>query len=311
MKIALIAPGQIEIPPNGWGALETVVWNQYSQLKNSGYDVIIVNDSDANQTYKKIEEYDPDIVHLHYGKHYEILPYINRKKIITNHDGSFLYSQKFHEDIIRNFMYDCNFFVLTSWEKQFLLNIGFSEKSIRIVPNGVDVNKFRITNSPKYKNSSICLGKIDERKNQAYLQSLNNDIYFVGQNHDPNFNPLDSYYLGSWTRDVIYNNLTEYSNLILLSMSELQPLVCLEALSAGLGLVITEESSQNLDLSLPFITVIKKEQLKDINYIKNKINQNKNYCNSINRDIITDYAKQFDWKYIINNKYLQYISNIL
>lgn len=305
MKICFIGPGEIDIPPNGWGALETVVWNQFCQLQKHNYDVKIINEKDPNTTYKEIENFNPDIVHLHYGKHYEILPFINRRKIVTNHDGSFIGSYQFHEQIIRNFMYDCEFFILTSWEKQLLKKIGLPNKNIRILPNGVDHETFKKNQKPKY-DKSICLGKIDARKNQCKLQNLNCDIVFVGQNSDKDFNPLDSNYLGIWDRSQVFNNLTEYTNLVLLSQAELQPLVCLEALSAGLGLVISEQCSQNLDTSLDFITIISQDQLGNDEHIKKSIIENRNICLNTDRNKIIEYGKTFDWSNIIQ-KYLSYL----
>lgn len=299
MKICFIAPGEISVPPSGWGALETVVWNQYSNLKNNGYDVIVINELDPKLILSKIDEINPDIVHLHYGSHYEIMPNIKCRKIITNHDGSFLISKRFHESIVRKYLHDCEFFILTSWEKDFLLRIGISPQKIKILPNGVDVNSFNFKTQPEFKNSSICLGKIDKRKNQAFIQSLNAGVYFVGENTISEFNHLDKKYLGSWTRKEVYENLTDYTNLILISELELQPLVCLEALSAGLGLVISEASAQNLDISLPFITVIPQELIHHAETVSAAISNNRYICMNVGRENIRNYAIKFDWSNII------------
>jgi len=306
MKISFIAPGEITIPPNGWGALETVVWHQSQSLRDLGYNIQIVNEPEPQKAYEQIAKFNPDIVHLHYGKHYEILPHINARKIVTNHNGSFINNLKFHEAIIREFMYDCEFFNLTTWECDLLKTIGFPPKNIKILPNGVDYNSFRKSEKPKHKDRSICLGKIDKRKRQAFLQDLDAQIDFVGQNSDIDFNPLHTNFLGPWTRDQVYNHLTEYSNLILLSESELQPLVCLEALSAGLGLVLTEACTQNLDTSLPFISVIPNDKNTDKAYIKHTIIENRKYCNYIDRQEILQYAAKFDW-HNIAIKYQEYI----
>ena len=307
MKICFIAPGEISVPPLGWGALETVIWNQYSNLKKTGHDVSIVNETDSRVTLDKVNEINPDIVHLHYGCHYQIMPHIKCRKIVTNHDGSFLSSKPFHESLVRRFLYDCEFFILTSWEKEFLLKIGISPQKIKLLPNGVDFKAFNFQTEAKISDSSICLGKIDKRKNQAFLQSLNRDVYFVGENTIPEFNMLDSKYLGSWARAEVYEKLTNYSNLILISELELQPLVCLEALSAGLGLVISEAASQNLDKSLPFITVIQQNLIHNPEVVALSISNNRNICASIGREKIRQYAKQFDWDNIIKS----YINNIL
>jgi hypothetical protein len=309
MKICFIAPGEISVPPPGWGALETVVWNQYSNLKKIGYDVSIINEPDSKLTLEKINEINPDIVHLHYGAHYDIMPYVKCRKIVTNHDGSFLSSKNFHESVIRNFLYDCEFFILTTWEKDFLLRIGISPRKIKVLPNGVDFNAFNFQAKPKNQDSSICLGKIDKRKNQVFLQSLDSGIFFVGQNTVAEFNPLDSKYLGLWTRAEVYEKLTDYCNLVLISELELQPLVCLEALSAGLGLVISEAASQNLDSSLPFITIIPQDSIHDSEIVSSSISNNRKACANISREKIREYGKQFDWQNIIKF-YDKHISNI-
>ena len=299
MRICFIAPGEISIPPSGWGALETVVWNQYANLKKIGYDVSIINELDSKLTLDKINEINPDVVHLHYGSHYEIMPYIKCRKIVTNHDGSFLSSINFHESVIRNFLYDCEFFILTTWEKDFLLKIGISPQKVKILPNGVGFSAFNFETKPRLPEASICLGKIDKRKNQAFLQSLRNNIYFVGQNTIQEFNQLDDKYLGLWSREQVYKNLTYFTNLVLISDLELQPLVCLEALSAGLGLVVSEAASQNLDTSLPFITVIKQDSIYDPETVSSLILDNRNTCRNIGREKIREYAQQFDWKNIV------------
>jgi glycosyltransferase involved in cell wall biosynthesis len=299
MKICFIAPGEISVPPTGWGALETVVWNQYSNLKKNGYDVSIINEKNPQDILNTIHQINPDIVHLHYGSHYDIMPHIKCRKIITNHDGSFLLSKQFHESIVRKYLYDCEFFILTSWEKDFLLNIGISPQKVKILPNGVDFNAFNFKAQPEFPNASICLGKIDKRKNQAFIQSLNAGVYFAGQNTISEFNSLDEKYLGSWTREEVYENLTNYTNLVLISSLELQPLVCLEALSAGLGLVISEAAAQNLDASLPFITIIPQDLIYNVEIVSAAISDNRDNCIHIGREAIREYAETFSWSNLI------------
>ena len=43
MKIALIGPGIMPIPPVGWGAVEILIWDYYNELKKLGNEVIIIN----------------------------------------------------------------------------------------------------------------------------------------------------------------------------------------------------------------------------------------------------------------------------
>jgi len=94
--------------------------------------------------------------------------------------------------------------------------------------------------------------------------------------------------------------------LVLASNSELQPLVCLEALSCGLGLVISESASQNLDKNLPFITIIEDKKIKDKEYVKEKILENRDFCSTMNRLDVVNYAESFSWENIAK-KYVDYL----
>ena len=41
--IVLVAPGYKPFPPNGWGAVESIVWDYYENLLRRNIDVKIVN----------------------------------------------------------------------------------------------------------------------------------------------------------------------------------------------------------------------------------------------------------------------------
>jgi hypothetical protein len=43
MKICLIGPGIMSIPPPGWGAVEILIWDYYQALTRLGHEVQIVN----------------------------------------------------------------------------------------------------------------------------------------------------------------------------------------------------------------------------------------------------------------------------
>jgi glycosyltransferase involved in cell wall biosynthesis len=305
MKICFIAPGEIEIPPKGWGALETVLWNQFSELKKLGITTHFVNERSSEETLRRVKEFGPDIVHLHYGKHFEIMPFITCRKIVTSHDGGFPASSGFHDMVVRRFLRDCHFFCLTKIEEEFLRRIGISRHKINVLSNGVACSSFRVSPSPSLPEKSVCVGKIDKRKRQAMLQKMDAGVDFVGQNTIPEFNISGSDYLGPWDRETLFNRLTNYPNLILLSEHELQPLVCLEALAAGLGLVVSEACTENLDLSKPFITVIPEKNIADKEYVSKAISDNR-AISIASREEIVKYAQSFDWSRIAE-KYLKLI----
>ena len=57
MKIINVTPGLIPIPPNGWGAVEKIIWEIHNNLLNEGHDSHI----------KYLDEVptDADVVHIH------------------------------------------------------------------------------------------------------------------------------------------------------------------------------------------------------------------------------------------------------
>ena len=134
-------------------------------------------------------------------------------------------------------------------------------------------------------------------------------LYYAGNNADPRFDTSNNY-LGEWSKETLYNDLTRYGNLVLLSDGEAHPLVCLEAFAAGLGVVISQWAAANLDTSKDFISVIPEDKISDIEFVENEILQNKFY--SVNhRSEILDYAKTFDWPEVIKNYYIPAIEKII
>ena len=48
MKICLVAPGIMIIPPDGWGAVEILIWDYFNELLKLGHDVNIINKLRSN-----------------------------------------------------------------------------------------------------------------------------------------------------------------------------------------------------------------------------------------------------------------------
>ena len=105
------------------------------------------------------------------------------------------------------------------------------------------------------------------------------------------------------------DNLTAYANMILLSSGEAHPFVCLEGMAAGLGMVLSEQSTANLDLSQPFITVIPDKKLEDTEYLKEKIEENREISLGMRQEIREYCRTNFDWVNIIQ-QYKKIIDSI-
>jgi len=305
MRIVLVGPGIMPIPPTGWGAVEILIWDTKNALEKLGHKVHIVNTKDGRQIIEEINNFRPDFVHVHYDEFVPIIPYIQYPNAITSHFGYLERPELFngYVNILNAFtQIKPNVFCLSEGIKNvYKVMSGIPSERLFVTPNGVDTAKFRTVEEPKYPDRSIYLAKIDYRKRQHLFQGINS-LWFAGNNADPRFN-VNKNYLGEWSKDVLHQELTEYGNLVLLSDGEAHPLVCMEALAAGLGVVVCEWGKANLDTDKEFITVIPEAKINDLKYVEDAIIKNREYSIS-HREEILEYSKEFDWVSVIKNHYI-------
>ena len=313
MKVSIVGPGIMPIPPTGWGAVEILIWDQKLALEKLGHEVDIVNTQSPVEILNQVNKFRPDFVHIQYDDFIELYPYVQYPCAITSHFGYFEQPNKwdyYGERIAKPFgRIQPNVFCLSSGIKDVYADIlKIPEERLFVTPNGVNVDKFRVENIPERLSDSIYLAKIDYRKRQHLFQSIKN-LYYAGNNADPRFDTSNNY-LGEWSKETLYNDLTRYGNLVLLSDGEAHPLVCLEAFAAGLGVIVSQWAAANLDTSKDFISVIPEDKISDIEFVENEILQNKFY--SINhRQEILDYAKTFDWTEVVKNYYIPAMETII
>jgi hypothetical protein len=312
MKISIIGPGNMPIPPLGWGAVEILIWDIKIALESLGHQVQIINTKDPNQILQEIDSYKPDFVHIQYDDFIGLYPYINYPKAITSHYGYIERPEMFggYVHIANEFArIKPNVFCLSDSIKniyKILLNVP--EDNLFLTPNGVNCSQFKFTNNPQYADRSIYLAKIDFRKRQHLFQSISS-LWYAGNVADDRFDTSKNY-LGEWNKDVLYTDLTQYGNLALLSDGEAHPLVCMEAFSAGLGVVVCEWGKANLDQSKEFITVIPENKISDIEYVERKIIKNREYSVN-NREKILEYSQQFEWRKVIETYHIPFIEKLI
>lgn len=309
MKICLVGPGIMPIPPVGWGAVEILIWDYKETLEKLGHEVIIINTRDQRQIIELCNSHNPDFVHVQYDEFWQVCNLINCNNVaITSHFGYLDQENKYdyyYNQIMNGFssMYKAKIFALSPSIAEKYKARGFSQDRLRIVPNGVRDDLFQFQIECEYPDRSIYLAKVEPRKRQYLYQNIDS-LYFAGNNIESRFNTQNSNYLGELSKEQLYNNLTRYANLVLLSDGEAHPLVCLEAMSAGLGLVISEWATANLDLNLPFIDVIPESKIHDIEYVEDVIKSNRE--KSVNmRSEIRDYViSNFSWEKIVKDHYI-------
>ena len=319
MKICLIGPGYKPIPPKGLGAVESVIWDYYVNLKHNNVLVNIINNKNLQEVINDINRNNYDIVHIMYDDHIIIVPYIqiDCKILYTSHFAYIThpnFQQRFNHYFVNIFSQviankDKIFICAISEQiKQMYIKYGFPENKIYITHNGARNDAFNFIENPQKYNRSIYLAKIEERKKQYIYQSIEN-IDFVGNYHNSSFDCKRSNYLGEWNKETLYKSLSSYGNLVLLSDGEADPLVVKEALICGLGVVLSECSAANIDESKDFIDIIPNNKLNDLTYVENIIRKNR-IISVENRNSIREYGlSTFSWDNLIV-RYIQILSEL-
>ncbi len=315
MKIALIGPGIMPIPPVGWGAVEILIWEYYNGLTKLGHDVHIINTPNTTEIIKIVNNGKFDVVHLHYDVFYHILDKVNCKKILMT--SYYPYINNMNKIISENFAPIFNYMVSQNSHKiqclsqeiyDFFVSYGANKEKLFVLPNGANDEKFKFVIKPNKSDRAIYLGKIEPRKKQYVYQNIEN-IDFAGDLCDKKFNANNENYLGKWSKEILYENMTEYASLVLLSDGDACPLVCSEALIAGLGLVVSKSAVGDIDITKPYITVIPDDKLNDIEYVKQEINKNIEISKTMRTEIREYGIKMFSWNNIFE-KYIEILNNI-
>ncbi len=313
MRICIIGPGILPIPPNGWGATEILIWDYKETLEKLGHRVLIVNTRDTEEIIELANGFDADFVHIQSEDFACLDGRFKCKNIAATSHSGYLDNpvrREPHKKTFEEFleMKETNIFCLSpKIAEQYILN-GFPKEKIFVTPNGVRDDLFKFNKECLFPSKSIYLGRIDRRKRQRLFQNIES-LLFVGNIGEAEGFDIQKNYLGEWGKETLYNNLTNYANLVLLSDGEAHPLVCIEALSAGLGLVISEFASANLNIELPYIDIIPESKINDIQFIEDTIIKNREKSIGL-RPEIREYAiNNFSWKVLVP-KYLKIINKL-
>jgi glycosyltransferase involved in cell wall biosynthesis len=261
----------------------------YLRLTRLGHHVLIVNTHNQDEIVDQINHFNPDIVHLHWEAYYTLLDRIHCKNVLITghrHDLPFLRDTQFHSG-------NYKIIALSPEIKNQYIEAGCDPSKLIVIPNAVDEGLFTTYPYCMYPNRSAYVGLIDERKRQHMYTKITS-LYFIGEIKCSKFIKSDRY-LGEWSKQMLYSFLTCFANLVLLSSFECHPLVVCEALMSGLGVVVSESASGNLDRSKPWVTVIPNDQLDNIPYVEDAIRENRKQS-IIHRHEIRKYALEtFSW----------------
>ena len=160
MKISIIGPAT-QIPPVGWGAVESLIWDYSVNLKKEGHEVDIINIANPKEIIKRVNEFSPDFVHIQYDDWIVLYPYIQYPCACTTH---FAYIER--PDMMNGYgqifsafqIHKPNVFCLSEGIKRIYSLIGgIPDEKLYTIPNGVDLDLFRTTDKPEFPDRSIYL----------------------------------------------------------------------------------------------------------------------------------------------------------
>jgi len=319
MKIGFIGPGIMPIPPDGWGAVESLIWEIACELGEKGHEGMIINVPDLNEIVRTVQENDFDFIHLFYDVFHPVMDVIKQvsPKSVTAISSAYPYVDQFqfHQrdgyaatyDWLVNQKDHYNF-CLSDKDLETYKNGGADTSKLLRLGLGAQHNNFKFNVECEKPDKTLYMAKIEVRKRQWIYQSIDG-IEFVGR-YSPTttFDRLHKSYIGEWTTEEKHESVTKYANLMLLSDGENgTPLVIKEALVSGIGVVCSKYAAYDLDASLPFITVIPDDKLNDLDYVSNAIKKNRESSVSLREEIREYGVKNFSWETIVN----QYEKDIL
>lgn len=298
MRIVHIGHGRIEIPPRASGAVEAIISDYQFHCEKLGHEFLVVNEQSPAAAMQEAFHFNPDVIHLHDESKVDELAKVEAPlKIVTTHDPTFFekpnpFIKRFVEG---NFIVGC----LCQRYADLFVKAGVAPDRIMLTPNGARGDLIRFTTRPRQPDRMICLGMIGWRKRQPLLLALP-FVDCVGpvSVHDPV--ELNGSELWNWNKLQVYDWLTDHAALVLISKSEAAPLVVVEALMAGLDVVVSEVAAANLDRSQPFIHVLDERTIT--NPLLLELALKKVLARTKDRQAVRAYAEQhFDWAVLTKN----------
>ncbi len=251
MKIINVTPGLIPIPPNGWGAVEKIIWETHNALLELGHDSQILYLDDVK---------DYDVVHIHVANlanlaHERGIPYY-----FTMHDHhAFLYGKD-------STAYKENLQAIKNAKKAFVpakFLVDYFEGIPEYFSHGVNTDYFTPGEFKEHKllcvaNNGFIHNQAEDRKGFGYAieaaKQLDLPITIAGPSNNKNyFDTFPSDYdkltiLYDLNEEQLKNIYKEHSVFIHASILEAghPNLTLLEALASGLPVIGTFEDNNLL-----------------------------------------------------------------
>jgi autotransporter strand-loop-strand O-heptosyltransferase len=311
MKITQVTPGLIPIPPNGWGAVEKIIWEYKLKLDDLGVptDIKYLNEVQVDNT---------DIVHIHIANlaieaKNKGIPYIfslHDHHVVHNGRGSINYNQNL--EAIKGS-------VISFCHAEYLVNYFEETDKLFYLSHGVDTNFFRNDTPIKNAHKLLCIANNGLAGNSSFDRKgfryaieaaikLSLPITVAGPENNRHFFEENSDLLKYEKLNVIYNNPNETdirelynTHSIFLHPSSLEAghpnLTLLEALSSGLPVVGTYEGTQDLN----GMVRVSRDTDEVVNGIQKIIDDYPRYVEETKK-----IREKYDWKIIVKRMLKMY-----
>ena len=149
MKITQVTPGIITIPPNGWGAVEKVIWEYYNNIKELGHecDIKYLDETEGGNS---------DIVHIHMANlaieaANKGIPYI-----FSLHDHHVVYYGKESSNYQQN-LEAIKRSVISFTHAEFLIDYFDETDKLFYLSHGVNTGFFKNNNPKRTEHKLLCL----------------------------------------------------------------------------------------------------------------------------------------------------------
>lgn len=255
MKIVNVTPGLIPIPPNGWGAVEKIIWDTHLNLEKLGHD--------SHIAYLELVPKDADVVHIHVANLAILAQEWGIPYYYTCHDHHAYLNGK------RSFVYDENMRAMKGAIKSFVpakYLVDYFEGIPQYFSHGVNTDIFTPSDVVPSEHKLLCVANNGYAHDQTIdrkgfgiaievARRLGLPITIAGPSNNKKY--FEKYPSNYDKLTILYNLseeelLTVYkSHSIFLHPSQLEAghpnLTLLEALSSGLPIVGTFESDNGLE----------------------------------------------------------------
>jgi autotransporter strand-loop-strand O-heptosyltransferase len=268
MKIINVTPGLLPIPPNGWGAVEKIIWETHNALLELGHDSQI-------QYLNEVKDY--DVVHIHVANLANMAYERGIPYYFTMHDHhAYLYGKDSQ-------VYKENLQAIKNAKKAFVpakFLVDYFEGIPEYFSHGVNTNYFTPGDYKEHKllcvaNNGFIHNQAEDRKGFGYAieaaKQLNLPITIAGPNNNknyfetfpPDYDKLTILY--DLNEEQLRDLYKEHSIFIHASILEAghPNLTLLEALASGLPIISTFEDNNSLE------GLLKVD--RDVDQIKQKI----------------------------------------